>query len=137
MITKPSYRKRTILAIMTTVSTQLTGPLVIVAYGPIIYSSLGFDTNKQLIYQGGWILVGFGGLISLFIVDLISRSKLIAGGMLGSLAMHAVEAALVASYATGTKSLANPNKSTLQAAVAVFYVSHNAHISFPSTLECS
>lgn len=124
MITKPSYRKRTILAILTTISTQLTGPLVIVNYGPIIYSTLGFGTNKQLIYQGGWILVGLGGgLISLFIVDLISRPKLIAGGIIGSLAMLAIEAALVATYATSSESLANPNKSALQAAVAVFYVS--------------
>lgn len=124
MITKPSYRKRTILAVLTTFSTQLTGPLVIVNYGALIYGQLGFDTNKQIIYQGGWILVGFaGGLISLFIVDLVSRPKLIAGGILGSLAMLAVEAALVATYATSPESLANPNKSALQAAVAVFYVS--------------
>lgn len=124
LITRPSYRKRSILAVLTTISTQLTGPLVIVNYGPIIYATLGFDTNKQLIYQGGWILVGFGGgLFSLLFVDLVPRPKLIAGGILGSLAMLAVEAGLVANYATSPESLANPNKSALQAAVAAFYVS--------------
>jgi sugar porter (SP) family MFS transporter len=129
LITKPSYRKRVILAVFTTISTQSTGPLVIVNYGPIIYASLGFDTDKQLIYQGGWIIVGFaGGLFSLVLVDLVSRPHLLAGGILGSLAMLSIEAALVATYATSSESLANPNASALQAAVAMFFVSHLALI---------
>lgn len=124
ILTKPSYRKRAILAIFTTMSTQMTGPLVIVNYGPIIYSTLGFDTNKQLIYQGGWILTGLaGGLVSLFIVDMISRPKLFAVGIIGSLTMLAVEAALVATYAPNSAALENPNEAALQAAVAMFYVS--------------
>lgn len=124
ILTKPSYRKRAILAIFTTMSTQMTGPLVIVNYGPIIYSTLGFDTNKQLIYQGGWILTGLaGGLVSLFIVDMISRPKLFAVGIIGSLTMLAVEAALVATYAPNPAALENPNEAALQAAVAMFYVS--------------
>lgn len=123
LITRPSYRQRAILAMLTTIATQLTGPLVIVNYGPIIYATLGFDTDKQLIYQGGWIMVGFGGgLLSLLLVDLVSRPKLIAGGILGSLVMLAVEAALVATYATSPESLAHPNNSALQAAVAAFYI---------------
>lgn len=127
LIKKPSYRKRAIMGILTTLSTQMTGPLVIVNYGPIIYATLGFDTNQQLIYQGGWLLTGFaGGLFSLVIVDLMARPKLLAGGILGSLVMLAVEAALVATYATTPESLANPNKSALQAAVAMFYVSNLA-----------
>jgi MFS family permease len=132
LITRKSYRKRALLATLTTVATQMTGPLVIVNYGPIIYGTLGFDTNKQLIYQGGWILVGFGGgLISLLIIDLTTRPRLIAAGMLGCLAMLAVEAALVATYATSPESLAHPNKSALQAAVAMFYVNAPSHFAIP------
>lgn len=128
LITKPSYRKRAILGIMTTISTQLTGPLVIVNYGPIIYETLGFGVNKQLIYQGGWLLTGWAGsLFSLVIVDMVSRPVLLAGGILGSLVMLAIEAALVATYATSAESLANPNNTALQGAVAMFYVSHSDH----------
>lgn len=124
LIKKVSYRKRAILGMLTTLSIQFTGPLVILSYGPIIYATLGFDTNQQLIYQGGWLLVGFGGaLFSLIIVDLVTRPQLLAGGLVSSLIMLAVEAALVATYATTSKSLANPNESALKAAVAMFYVS--------------
>ena len=134
ILTKPSYRKRAILAMLTTISTQMTGPLVIVNYGPIIYSTLGFDTNKQLIYQAGWILTGLaGGLISLFIVDMISRPKLFAVGIVGSVTMLAIEAALVATYAPNPEALENPNTAALQAAVAMFYVSSVLHSYRPVT----
>ncbi|KIV91946.1 hypothetical protein PV10_06433 [Exophiala mesophila] len=123
ILRKPSYRKRAILAMLTTISTQMTGPLVIVNYGPIIYSTLGFDTNKQLIYQAGWILTGLaGGLISLFIVDMISRPKLFAVGIIGTVTMLAIEAALVATYAPNPEALENPNTAALKAAVAMFYI---------------
>ena len=55
MFTRPSYRKRTILACGFAFIGQSTGILVINNYGPTIYAALGYDTLSQLILQCGWI----------------------------------------------------------------------------------
>ncbi|OQV08484.1 hypothetical protein CLAIMM_12748 [Cladophialophora immunda] len=133
LFTKPSYRKRCILAFITTVSIQFCGPILINNYGPTIYKSLGFSVTKQLLYQCGWLTLAFGGgMLSLYVVDTMPRPVLFAGGITGSLVCLSVEAALVATYATSPESLAHPNKSALRAAVAMFYV---YIIIFESTLD--
>lgn len=123
LFTKPSYRKRAILGLFTTISIQFTAPLVVNNYGPIIYGGLGFDVNKQFLYQAGWLTLSFGGgLLSLLVVDLMPRPVLLAGGILACLGCLAIETALVATYATSAEALAHPNTSALHAAVAVIYV---------------
>ncbi|KAK5046740.1 hypothetical protein LTR84_007501 [Exophiala bonariae] len=122
LLTKPSYRKRVALGLLTTISIQFTGPFIINNYGPIIYSSLGFGVNKQFIYQGGWLTLSFGaGMLSLLVVETMPRPRLLAGGVLGCLVCLSIEAALVAKYASA-EALKSPNKSALQAAVAMFYI---------------
>lgn len=123
MLTKPSYRKRSIMGIITTVAVEFCGPIVINNYGPTIYKGLGFSGRKQFVYQGGWLTLALGGgLLSLFVIDAVPRPILLSGGITGSLTCLAVEAALIASYATSPASLAQPNQSALQAAVAMFYL---------------
>lgn len=59
MFSKPSYRKRCMLACGFAFIGQSTAVLVINNYGPTIYKALGYDTLNQLIYQCGWITMGF------------------------------------------------------------------------------
>ncbi|KIX99564.1 uncharacterized protein Z520_05140 [Fonsecaea multimorphosa CBS 102226] len=133
LFTKPSYRKRMILAFTTTVSIQFCGPILINNYGPTIYKSLGFSASKQLLYECGWLTLAFGGgLISLYVVDSMPRPVLFAGGITGAQVCLCIEAALVATYATSPESLAHPNESALKAAVAMFYV---YIVIFESTLD--
>jgi sugar porter (SP) family MFS transporter len=123
MFTKPSYRKRTFMALFVTVGIQMTGPFVINNYGPTLYRGLGYDTDKQLIYQLGWTTVAFGGAIaSLFVIELVTRPAIIAGGILGCVACLTVECALVARYATKASDLANPNSGALKAAVSMLFL---------------
>ncbi|KIY02273.1 uncharacterized protein Z520_02411 [Fonsecaea multimorphosa CBS 102226] len=123
MFTKPSYRKRTIMAFCLTCAIQICGPLVIAAYSPTIYGLLGFDANKQILYTAGFFTVSIGGsLMSLFIVQVAPRPLNFAVGIILSLACLSVEAALVANYATTPESLAHPNHAALKAAAAMFFV---------------
>lgn len=123
IITTPSYRKRALMAAGTTLSVQLAAPLMMNNYGPTLYATLGFDTNQQLLYAGGWILTAMGGAIGLFFyADKVPRPILLSGGLLVSEICFSIEAALIAKYATTAESLANPNSSALKAAVAVIYI---------------
>jgi len=131
--TKPSYRKRALLAIGTTAGIQFSGILVINNYGPTvrfvstrmrkrltqlqIYAGLGFDTNLQLIYASAWLTLAWGsGCLSLVFVDLFPRPKFIGIGLLGCMLCLILEAALVANYAGSN------NETALKAAVAMFFL---------------
>ncbi len=82
LVTKPSYRKRTLLCLGTTCGIQFSGILVINNYGPILYGTLGYDPDHQLVLLGGWLTLAFGcGVLSLFLVDHFPRPKLIGGGI--------------------------------------------------------
>jgi MFS family permease len=61
MFRRPSYRKRTLLAIGFAFIGQSTAVLVINNYGPTLYKALGYDTRDQLILQCGWITVAIPG----------------------------------------------------------------------------
>lgn len=88
-------------------------------YGPILYGALGFDADQQLAYQIGWLTLAFGsGCLALIFVEWFPRPKLIAFGIMFCVICLAVEAALVATYATPER-LADPNPAALRAAVAV------------------
>lgn len=117
MLKKPSYRKRTLLCLGTTCGIQFSGILVINNYGPTLYASLGYGTEKQLVLLGGWITLAFGcGCLGLFIVDRMPRPKLIGGGIAGCMVCLIIEAALVANFVGST------NTAALQAAVAMFFI---------------
>jgi hypothetical protein len=55
MFRRPSYRKRSFLAIGFAFLGQSTAVLVINNYGPLQYAALGFGTEDQLRLQCGWI----------------------------------------------------------------------------------
>ncbi|KAK7883526.1 hypothetical protein LTR67_011102 [Exophiala xenobiotica] len=122
MFTKPSYRKRTMIAIALSVAGQFSGILVINNYGPTLYAGLGFDTNLQFLYQGGWITLAFGcGCLSLLFIDHFPRNKFVAFGIAGCMAALIVECALAATYASAS-ALLHPNGPALRAGVAMIYV---------------
>jgi hypothetical protein len=89
MMALPHYRKRCIIGFLTTFFVQCSGNLVItselwmfaflwsspshskahsvvaVDYAPLLYRSLGYDANKQLLMAGAWItMCPFGNLLN-------------------------------------------------------------------------
>lgn len=117
MFKKPSYRKRTLLALGTTCGIQFSGILVINNYGPILYSNLGYGVSKQLLLEGAWITLAWGaGVIGCFIIDRLPRPKLIGGGIAGCMVCLIVEAAIDANFQGSN------NIPALQAGVAMLFV---------------
>lgn len=104
---------------------SLRNSTVLNNYGPILYGALGFDADQQLAYQIGWLTLAFGsGCFALIFVEWFPRPKLIAFGIMFCVVCLAIEAALVATYATPER-LADPNPAALRAAVAVSHALTN------------
>ncbi|CAK7199700.1 hypothetical protein SEUCBS139899_002383 [Sporothrix eucalyptigena] len=119
LITKKSYRKRALYAIGLACGIQFTGVLVINNYGSIIYSGLGYDQEKQLLFAGifntlGWVC----GVAAIFIIDLLPRNRLVFIGTVCVTTCLVAEAALVANYPVG----AGQNDNALRAAVAMVFL---------------
>ena len=75
MFRRPSFRRRTLLAMGFAFIGQSTGVLVLNNYGEFsmmpVLQRRGYDTLYQLIFQCGWISVGIiGNLIGALIMDL-------------------------------------------------------------------
>jgi MFS family permease len=86
-------------------------------YGPTIYGNLGYNTEKQLLYQCGWQTVCWaGGVLAIFFVDLFRRPTLLIIGLFGSLTCLSILAALIVNYADST------NAPALNAAVAITFI---------------
>jgi sugar porter (SP) family MFS transporter len=123
MFSKRSYRKRSFLAMGMAASIQTSGILVVNNYGPTIYGSLGFDTNKQLIYQIGWCCTALGtGIMSFFIIDRFRRPTLLSLGVGGCASCLVILCALIGKYASSPEKLENPNRTALNAAVGMIYL---------------
>ena len=122
MIAKKSYRKRTILASGMALSIHTSGILVVNNYGPTIYGSLGYDTNKQLIFQMGWCFVALTtGFMSFLIIDRFPRQKLLAFGVGGCAVCLTIVCGLIGKFAS-QDALQNPNRSALNAVIAMIYL---------------
>jgi hypothetical protein len=122
LITKKSYRKRTILAIYVCITSQMMGTYCIVQYSPIIYSSLGFDLDTVLHYTLGFVTYGSGMLcLGGLFVDKLPRTLMMSIGLFGTAFSLATAAVLIAVY-TMPEALANPNAASLRAAVAFIYI---------------
>jgi sugar porter (SP) family MFS transporter len=122
MIAKPSYRKRTLFAMGMALSIQTSGILVVTNYGPTIYASLGFDTNKQLLYQIGWCVVALGtGFMSFLLIDRFPRNKLLSFGVGGCAMCLAIVCGLIGKFAS-PQALENPNQPALSATIAFIYL---------------
>lgn len=123
MFAKKSYRKRSFLAMGMAASIQTSGILVVNNYGPAIYGSLSFDTNKQLIYQIGWCCTALGtGILSFFIIDRFKRPTLLSLGVGGCASCLVILCALIGKYASSPEALQNPNTAALNAAVVMIYL---------------
>ena len=122
LVAKKSYRKRTVLASGMAFSIHTSGILVVNNYGPTIYGSLGYDTNKQLIFQMGWCFVALGtGFMSFFLIDRYPRPKLLAVGVGGCAMCLSIVCGLVGKY-TSPEALTHPNDSALHAVIAMIYL---------------
>lgn len=122
MVAKKSYRKRTLFAIGMALSIHTSGILVVNNYGPTIYASLGFDTNKQLLYQIGWCVVALGtGFMSFVLIDRFPRNKLLSFGVGGCAACLAIVCGLIGTYAT-PEALEHPNTTALNAVIGFIYL---------------
>ncbi|RVX65797.1 hypothetical protein B0A52_10328 [Exophiala mesophila] len=121
MFTRKSYRARLVMTCTYSFLAQATGILVINNYGPILYATLGFDGEKQLIYACGWITMGIGGnLMGALIIDKIGRKPLMLIGIGGCLLFLTLEAAMVASFASPVSD--PPNRRGIEAAIAFLYL---------------
>ncbi|KAK5311535.1 hypothetical protein LTR93_011688 [Exophiala xenobiotica] len=122
LISKTSYRKRTFLAIYVCFAGQMMATFALAQYSPIIYASLGYDTDKVFQYSLGFITYGSGMLcLGGLFVDKLPRHIMMSIGLLGTAFSLAIAAALIAIFTT-PEALANPNSSALQAAVAFIYI---------------
>jgi hypothetical protein len=90
------------------------------AYGQLLYSALGFDSEKQLLFSSAIYVIGWGfNAFSAFIIDLLPRNKMAAIGLFGCMAALAAEAGIVAEFVHVG---ANANPALLRAGVAMFYL---------------
>ena len=84
MFRRPSYRKRSFLAMGFAFLGQSTAVLVINNYGPLQYAALGYGTEDQLRLQCGWISVGvITNAIGAAIMDKVGRRPLMLFGVFG------------------------------------------------------
>lgn len=61
-------------------------------------------------------------MLGIFVIDLLPRPKLIGLGLLACMACLIVEAALIATFASGADVLNHANPAALRAAVAMIFV---------------
>ena len=83
----------------------------------MLYSLLGFGSTKQLLYQGGWATLNWGGnVISPLFIDRFNRPGFAVTGFIGCMCCLIVEATIVAT------SLDQGRESILQLGVAAIFL---------------
>ncbi|KAK5233553.1 hypothetical protein LTR47_005175 [Exophiala xenobiotica] len=99
MLKKPSYRKRSLLAIGYAFLGESTAVLVITNYSSILYKQLGYDSHQQIALQAGYHTVPIiGNLIGAVIMDKVGRRPLMLIGLAGCAVFLSIEAGIVASF---------------------------------------
>ncbi|KAK7885435.1 hypothetical protein LTR67_010228 [Exophiala xenobiotica] len=117
MVSNRPMLLRTLFGIIWPAMTATSGVNVVVNYGPLLYSLLGFSSNKQLVYQGGWATLNWGGnVISPLFIDRFNRPGFAVTGFIGATCCLLVEAVIVAT------SLDKGNTSVLQLGVAAIFL---------------
>lgn len=97
MFTKKAYRKRTYIALFYSFLGQSTGVLVLNNYGPSFYSALGYGLQRQLVFQAGWVTVGYPFcFLGAVLMDRAGRRPLMMGSIAGCCVCVAVLAAATA-----------------------------------------
>jgi len=120
MFTK--YWRRTAVAIFVMTGYIGNGANFLGAFGPTLYASMGFSTNKSLIYQAGWTTMYFGNFIMFPFIDRFGRRFFLLFGLAGDLAVMIVLAALSATYAGADTPNDAPGKQAIVAMIMVFSV---------------
>ncbi|KIW80195.1 hypothetical protein Z517_06810 [Fonsecaea pedrosoi CBS 271.37] len=102
--TKPSVRRRVVIAIGLAFLSQSTGNLVINNYGSTLWSNLGYDAYTQLCFQAGYITVSpVFNVIGSALADHFGRRTLLFVGLSMCLMCVTVETTMIALYgAAGT-----------------------------------
>ncbi|KIY02780.1 uncharacterized protein Z520_01245 [Fonsecaea multimorphosa CBS 102226] len=122
MFRKPSYRKRSIIALTFGFFNQSTGILVVGSYGTLIYKSLGYNARDVLCFQVGWILTAVPfNFLGAWLSDRWGRKPMFIIGLAGCAISLSLEAAIVATYVT-PEQLLHPNQAALGMAVASLYL---------------
>ncbi|KAK5312398.1 hypothetical protein LTR93_011342 [Exophiala xenobiotica] len=122
MITKASYRKRTLLAVYVCFASQMCSTFTLSQYNPRMYGGLRSDTDQVLQYTVDFIAYAAGmPALSVLISDQMPRHHMMAIGILGTTFCMSIVAALIAVYTT-LEALPNPNNSALKGANAMIYI---------------
>ncbi|KAK7887649.1 hypothetical protein LTR67_009550 [Exophiala xenobiotica] len=117
MFRKPSWRKRTLLAIFIQFASQSTGILGISNYLILIFGSLGMSGAMPLIVYAVYSTVGtFTVFVAIYTVDRIGRRTMLLIGFPALAMCLLLEAVLQSQY------LGTDNKAGLGACVAVIYM---------------
>lgn len=99
LFSKPTYRRRLILALMLVAGSQNTGILVINNYNTLLYKSLGLTTTQALAVGGGYNTLGFiANVIGATVSDRLGRRKILVAGFGTTMAMFVIATALIAKY---------------------------------------
>ena len=115
--TRPSYRKRALIACFLLSAIYSSGTLTISNYGPYLFAGLGYSPSQQLQFQGGIILCSITALsLSFLVVDRLPRNIILSAGLLAVTVPLALEAAMTSLYVGTT------NKSGLAAGIAFLYI---------------
>ncbi|KIX03849.1 uncharacterized protein Z518_07402 [Rhinocladiella mackenziei CBS 650.93] len=119
MLLKPSYRKRSLLAIGYAFLGESTAVLVITNYASVLYGQLGYNSHQQICLQAGYHTVPIiGNLIGALIMDKVGRRPLMLLGLGGCAIFLSIEAAMVASFVGPGKA---HNDAGLNMGVAALY----------------
>lgn len=117
--TRPSWRRRILLACGIQAFTQCSGTNVIMYYGPRIYSALGYSSSVSLMIPGVWgALAVFWNTLFMLFIDRVGRRKLLIPSMLGMGAVLCVEATLANYFDPST----SHNGPALRAAISMFFL---------------
>ncbi|RVX68249.1 hypothetical protein B0A52_07252 [Exophiala mesophila] len=99
MFQKPTYRKRSLLAIGYAFLGESTAVLVITNYASVLYGQLGYNSHQQICLQAGYHTVPIiGNLVGAMLIDKVGRRPLMLLGLGGCAVCLSIEAAMVASF---------------------------------------
>lgn len=99
LLKRPSYRKRMMMSVFLVFTIQATGSQILIIYGSIIYSSLGFSPTKTLLLQAAIFAVNWPiSAFAVFWTEKFQRPRMLATGILGMATMLSCYAGLTANY---------------------------------------
>ncbi|KAL5357663.1 putative high-affinity hexose transporter [Aspergillus floccosus] len=121
LFTRPSWRRRVLLACGIQAFTQCSGTNILQNYNPRLYRSLGLRGSTPLMIQGIWgALAQFWNTVFMLFVDRVGRRTLLIPSLIGMGATMAIEGALGQAYDDFRG--ADADGAAVRAAIALFFV---------------